>query len=162
MISKDLWHSLRVKKPVPSIFSRKLTWPCQYSHQPLVEWRPKILHKTNTVIKVKVPLFALCQHWLKLHVLCLIMMAHHDRCIRERVITLLRRDGCLSALPASSTDFPCPLQRNRYGNTGGISKLECVRQLGFVSLSRQADVELLGWPPRAPATNPIENMWSEV
>ena len=74
MISKDLWHPLQVKKPVPSIFSRKLTWPCQYTHQPLVEWKPKILHNTNTVIKVKVPLFALCQHWLKLHVLC----SHHD------------------------------------------------------------------------------------
>lgn len=30
--------------------------------------------KTNTVIKVKVPLFAVCQHWLKLHVL----HSHHD------------------------------------------------------------------------------------
>jgi len=29
-------------------------------------------------------------------------------------------------------------------------------------LSRQADVELLDWPPRAPEMNPIENMWSEV
>ena len=28
--------------------------------------------------------------------------------------------------------------------------------------SRQADVELLHWPPRAPDMNPIENMWSEV
>ena len=29
-------------------------------------------------------------------------------------------------------------------------------------LSRQVDVELLDWPPRAPDMNPIENMWSEV
>jgi len=29
-------------------------------------------------------------------------------------------------------------------------------------LSRQADVELLDWPPRAPDMNLIENMWSEV
>ena len=29
-------------------------------------------------------------------------------------------------------------------------------------LSRQADVELLDWPPRAPDTNPNENMQSEV
>ena len=29
-------------------------------------------------------------------------------------------------------------------------------------LSRQADVELLDWPPQAPDMNPIENMWSEV
>jgi len=29
-------------------------------------------------------------------------------------------------------------------------------------VSRQADVELLDWPPRAPDMNPIENMWSEV
>jgi hypothetical protein len=29
-------------------------------------------------------------------------------------------------------------------------------------LSLQADIELVGWPPRAPDMNPIENMWSEV
>ena len=29
-------------------------------------------------------------------------------------------------------------------------------------LSRQADVELLDWPPRAPDMNPIENIWREV
>jgi hypothetical protein len=29
-------------------------------------------------------------------------------------------------------------------------------------LSRQADVELIDWPPRAPDVNPIEKMWSEV
>jgi transposase len=29
-------------------------------------------------------------------------------------------------------------------------------------LSRQADVELIDWPPRAPDMNPIENVWSEV
>jgi hypothetical protein len=29
-------------------------------------------------------------------------------------------------------------------------------------LSRQADVELIDWPQRAPDMNPIENMWSEV
>jgi hypothetical protein len=28
-------------------------------------------------------------------------------------------------------------------------------------LSRQADVKLIDWPPRAPDMNPIENMWSE-
>jgi hypothetical protein len=29
-------------------------------------------------------------------------------------------------------------------------------------LLRQADVELIDWPPRAPDMIPIENMWSEV
>jgi len=29
-------------------------------------------------------------------------------------------------------------------------------------LSRQADVEIIDWPPRAPDMNPIESMWSEV
>jgi len=29
-------------------------------------------------------------------------------------------------------------------------------------LSRQADIELNDWTPRAPDMNPIENMWSEV
>jgi len=56
------------------------------------------LHKTNTVIKVKVPLFTVCQHWLKLHVLHYITMAHHDRCIRECVIPLSER----GRLPAST------------------------------------------------------------
>jgi len=26
-------------------------------------------------------------------------------------------------------------------------------------LSRQADIELIDWPPRVPDINPIENMW---
>jgi len=29
-------------------------------------------------------------------------------------------------------------------------------------LSRQADIELIDWPPRAQDMNPIENMWSEL
>ena len=29
-------------------------------------------------------------------------------------------------------------------------------------LSRQADIELLDWPPRGPDMNTFENMWSEV
>jgi len=93
-----LSHSFQVKKPVPSAFSRKLTWLWQYSHQPWVEWRPKSLHKTNTAITVKVPLFAVCQHCLKLHVLHYITMAHHDRCIRERAIVLAGK----GRLPAST------------------------------------------------------------
>jgi hypothetical protein len=31
-----------------------------------------------------------------------------------------------------------------------------------VWLLRQADVEYMDWPPRAPNTNPIESMWGEV
>ena len=54
----------------------------------------KTLYKTNPVIKVKVPLFAVCQHWLKLHVL----HSHHDRCIRERVIARVEK----GELPAST------------------------------------------------------------
>jgi len=42
--------------------------------QPWVEWRPTTLHKTNTVIKLKVTLFAVCQQWVKLDVL----HSHHD------------------------------------------------------------------------------------
>jgi hypothetical protein len=30
------------------------------------------------------------------------------------------------------------------------------------SLSRQADIEIIDWPPWVPDMNPIENMWSEV
>ena len=29
-------------------------------------------------------------------------------------------------------------------------------------LSRQANIELLAWPPQTPYMKPIENMWSEV
>jgi len=29
-------------------------------------------------------------------------------------------------------------------------------------ISRQAYVEILDWPPRAPDVNPIQNMWSEM
>jgi len=58
----------------------------------------KTFYKTNTVIKVKVPLFAVCQHWLMLHILHYITMAHHDRCISECVIALAERGG----LPAST------------------------------------------------------------
>jgi hypothetical protein len=29
-------------------------------------------------------------------------------------------------------------------------------------LSRQADVELIDWPPQASDMNPIENVWNEV
>ena len=29
-------------------------------------------------------------------------------------------------------------------------------------LSRQANIELLDWPPQAPEMNPVENKWSEV
>ena len=37
---------------------------------------------------------------------------------------LLRREGCLPALPGNSVEFPCLLKGNGYGNTGGISKLK--------------------------------------
>jgi len=39
---------------------------------------------------------------------------------------LLRREGCLPALPGNSTEFPCLLQGKGYGNTGGMGKLEGV------------------------------------
>jgi hypothetical protein len=29
-------------------------------------------------------------------------------------------------------------------------------------LSRQADVELIDWPPRAPDLNPVKNLWCVV
>jgi len=50
---------------------------------------------------------------------------------------LLRREGCLSALPANSTELPCPLQGNGYGNTGGINRLEGVRKLGYDAFPAQ-------------------------
>jgi len=44
---------------------------------------------------------------------------------------LLRREGCLPALSGYSMEFSCLLQRNGYGNTGGMGKLEGVRKLGY-------------------------------
>jgi len=50
----------------------------------------------------------------------------------------------------------------------GITHLQqdhsCIHDSRVVQerLPRQADVELLDWPPRAPDMNPIENMWSQV
>jgi hypothetical protein len=49
------------------------------------------LNLHRTLIIAKMPLFAVCQHWLKLHVLHYITMAHHDRCIREHIIALAKR-----------------------------------------------------------------------
>ena len=46
-------------------------------------------------------------------------------------LLLLRREGCLPALPGNSTEFTCLLEGNGYENTGGISKLEGVRELGY-------------------------------
>jgi hypothetical protein len=51
------------------------------------------LYKTNAVIKVKVPLFTVCQHWFKLHFFILIT-AHHDRSIPERVIAVAETLRC--------------------------------------------------------------------
>jgi len=48
--------------------------------------------------KSQMPLFTVCQHWLKLHVLHYITMAHHDRCICKRVTALAEKRG----LPAST------------------------------------------------------------
>jgi len=53
----------------------------------------------NTVTKLEVPLFALCQHWLKLHVLHYVTMAEHDSCICEHAIALAEKGG-LSASTA--------------------------------------------------------------
>jgi len=50
---------------------------------------------TNTVMKVKMPLFVMCQHWcMKFKpFLILITVAHHDRSIHERVITRAEEVG---------------------------------------------------------------------
>jgi len=52
------------------------------------------LYKTNTVIKVKVLLFPVCQKFF-----ILITIAHHGRSIRDRVIALAEK-GRLSASTA--------------------------------------------------------------
>ena len=44
---------------------------------------------------------------------------------------LLRREGCLPAMSGNSAVFPCLLQGNGYGNTGGIGKLEGAREMGY-------------------------------
>jgi len=50
---------------------------------------------------------------------------------------LLRREGFLPAPPTKSTEFPCLQQGNGYGNTGGMSKLEGVRELGYGAFPAQ-------------------------
>ena len=89
-----LWHSLQVKKPVPSVFSRKLTCPWQYSQQPWVEWRSKPLHRTYTVIKVH-----------------LITMAHHDRSICESVIALAEKGGLYASTAGELYGIPMSTAR---------------------------------------------------
>jgi len=44
---------------------------------------------------------------------------------------LLRREGCLPALPGYSMEFPCQLQGSSYGNNGGMVKLEGIRKMGY-------------------------------
>jgi len=50
---------------------------------------------------------------------------------------LLRREDCLSALPENSMEFPRLLQRDGYGNTGGMGKFEGVRKLGYGAFPAQ-------------------------
>ena len=60
-------------------------------------------------------------------------MAHYDRCIRERIIPLAEKGG----LSGSTAGELCLLQGNGNGNTGGISKLEGVRELGYGAFPAQ-------------------------
>ena len=64
-------------------------------------------------------------------------MAHHDRSIREHVIALVRREDSLPALLGISTEFPCLLQGNGYGNNGGMGKLEGAKELGYDAFPAQ-------------------------
>ena len=57
-------------------------------------------------------------------------MAHHDRCIRECVIALAKKGGLSVSTAGELYGVPISLQGNCYGNTGGITKLEGVRELG--------------------------------
>ena len=60
------------------------------------------LYKTNTVIKVKVQLFAMCQQWFKLHIL----HSHHDGLVlvyrpqgeryNPQYMSTCKRSGCVS------------------------------------------------------------------
>ena len=64
-------------------------------------------------------------------------MAHHDRCIGERVIALAEKEVLSASTAGDCMEFPCVLQGNGYGNTGGISKLEGVRELGYGAFPAQ-------------------------
>ena len=82
----------------------------------------KSLYKTNTVIKVKVFLFAVCQHWFKLHFFILILMAHHDSSIHKHVITLAEKGG-LSASTVGELYVPMSIAREwlwKYQRDGQI------------------------------------------
>jgi hypothetical protein len=79
------------------------------------------------------------------------MIAHHDRSVCKQVIAIFAEGG-LSA-------------GGRYGVTGSTviqfqQHHSSIHDSRVVQewLSRQADVELIDWPPQVPDMNPIKNM----
>ena len=63
---------------------------------------------------------------------------------------LLRREGCLPALPGNSTVFPHLLQANGYRNTGGMGKSEGSRERLWHASSPGQDAPLVAEAERNP------------
>jgi hypothetical protein len=84
---------------------------------------------TNTVITVKMQLLALCQRWCMKCSFFILMMAHHDRSIRESVIALAEEMNC--------TVSRSLLQEHGYINRGRMGKLEGAEVLGYGAYSAQ-------------------------
>jgi hypothetical protein len=87
----------------------------------------KSLYKSNTVIKVKVFLFAVCQHWFKLHFFILILMAHHDRSIHKHVIVLAKKGGLSASTARKLYGVPTPSASERlqkYWRDGQVGRLK--------------------------------------
>jgi len=86
-------------------------------------------------------------------------MADHESCIHERVIALVEK----GELSASTVDelYGIPVSTGMIHLQQDLSSIHDSRVVQEW-LWRQADVELLDWPPPAPDMNPIENMWSEM
>jgi len=156
--------------------SWKLTFLWQNSHWPWVECRPS---PTNTVTKLKVkandgPVLVrrpqgerynpqhTCKHSSRVSVNCWGWISH------EWAGVLYRIEGHLDGLHYQHIlqNIMVPSVRILYPE--GIIHLQqdqsSIHDSRVVQewLSRQADIEILDWPPRAPDINPIKNMWSEV
>ena len=92
----------------------------------------KYCHKSESA------LFAVCQHWFKLLVLSFSSRWLTMTGLFANVSSLLlRREDCLPARPGNCKEFQCPLQGNGYGNTGGMGKLEGVREQGYGAFPAQ-------------------------
>jgi hypothetical protein len=63
----------------------------------------------------------------------LITMAHHDRSIRERVVTLAEEGGLIASTAGELYGVPNLLQEHGYRKSGGMGKLVGAEEQGFAA-----------------------------